>query len=148
MQPVVSTTVIAASPPIVWPYLTEPGLMKKWMGEPEMGLEIDTDWTIGNPIVIRGNHHGKFENRGVVLEFQPCEIVSYTHLSSISRLSDVPEHHAVITLRLAPRGHETLLTTHVDGFANESIYKHLNLYWLTTPEVIKKLVESSSQLTS
>jgi hypothetical protein len=47
---------------IVWPTLTDPDLMKQWMGEPTMEIEITTDWKIGNPIIITGFHPIKFEN--------------------------------------------------------------------------------------
>ncbi|HZY81583.1 MAG TPA: SRPBCC domain-containing protein, partial [Cyclobacteriaceae bacterium] len=100
---------------------------------------------VGSPIVIGGFHHAKFENRGVVVNYEPYNLIRYTHLSSISRLKDLPENYTVITFTLEPCDLHTLLTTHVEGFANESIYKHLNLYWLTTPTVIKTLVEGRLQ---
>ncbi|MEZ4710210.1 MAG: SRPBCC domain-containing protein [Caldilineaceae bacterium] len=36
-------TVINASPATVWDALTKPGLMKQWMVEPGMDIEILTD---------------------------------------------------------------------------------------------------------
>lgn len=38
------------------------------IGEPEMGIEIITNWQVGSPIVIKGFHHKKFENKGTVLQ--------------------------------------------------------------------------------
>ena len=139
--PIIAATTINSSPSDIWPYLTEPGLMKKWMGEPDMNLEIVTDWIVGNPIIIRGLHHAKFENNGTILKFDPFTIIQYTHRSSISHLRDVPENYSVITFDLSPEEQQTRLTIRVANFPSESIFKHLKLYWVTTPAVIKELVE-------
>ncbi len=37
------------------------------MGEPEIEIEIQTDWIVGNSFVIKGFHHGKFENKGEIV---------------------------------------------------------------------------------
>jgi bisphosphoglycerate-dependent phosphoglycerate mutase len=38
--------------------------MTKWMGELEMKIEIETDWRVNSPMIIRGFHHVEFENKG------------------------------------------------------------------------------------
>ena len=66
-----STSVtINSRPTAVWTTLTDPGIMVKWMGDPELELEVITDWAIGSPMVIRGFHHARFENKGVVLKYE------------------------------------------------------------------------------
>ncbi len=144
MSLITVTTNINSSPSDIWRHLTQPQLMKMWMGEPEMDLEIETQWKVGSPIVIRGFHHARFENRGVILRYEQNEVLQYTHLSSISRLKDLPENYSTTTFTLRPREVQTIMTVEVTGFPNESIFKHLNLYWTTTPAVIKKLVEERS----
>ena len=141
MHPIITATYIQSSPSLIWPWLTEERLMKRWMGEPEMNIEIITDWTVGSPIIIRGFHHAKFENKGVVLQYSPNNILQYTHLSSISRLPDLPQNYSIITFKLDQEEEQTSLTIQVGNFANESIFKHLHLYWTTTPAIIKELVE-------
>src|SRR5262245_32870098 len=94
------TLSIAATPAVVWRALTEPALMCQWMGEPEMQIEVDTDWTVGGPLVVRGFHHVRFEGRGTVRAFEPERALEYTQLSSVSRLPDVPESHHVIGFAL------------------------------------------------
>jgi uncharacterized protein YndB with AHSA1/START domain len=47
------TVVIGAAPTAVWQALTEPALMRQWMGEPEMQIAIDTAWTLGGPFARR-----------------------------------------------------------------------------------------------
>jgi len=125
----------------VWEYLTDPNLMKKWMGEPEMNIEIITDWVVGNPILIKGFHHIEFENKGTILQFNPHKIVQYSHLSSISRLPDTRENYAIITFLLTPNEKQTLLTVKIENFPTESIYKHLDFYWHGTTTILKKIIE-------
>ena len=55
---------INSAPEIVWRYLTNPELIKQWMGEPEMNIEVFTNWIVGNPILIKGFHHKRFKNKG------------------------------------------------------------------------------------
>ena len=132
---------IDATPTAVWRALTAPTLMRQWMGEPEMQLEIDTDWMVGGPIVVRGFHHVRFENRGTVRTFEPERVLEYTQLSSLSRLPDVPESHCVIGFALAPHRGGTSLTLTLRDFPTHTIYKHLDFYWRTTLEVLKQFVE-------
>lgn len=60
--------------------------MAQWTGEPELKIEIVTNWCVGGAFIIKGFHHSKFENRGEVIQFNPYRIIQYTQLSSISRL--------------------------------------------------------------
>jgi uncharacterized protein YndB with AHSA1/START domain len=137
------TVVIDAAPAVVWRALTEPTLMRRWMGEPEMQIEIDTDWTVGGPFVVRGFHHVRFEGRGTVRTFEPERALEYTQLSSVSRLPDVPESYSVITFALAPQGAGTSLTLTLRDFPTHTIYKHLDFYWRTTLEILKQFVEGT-----
>ena len=142
LLPIQETVVIAADEASVWKALTEPDRMKLWMGEPEMEIAVRTDWKIGGPIVISGFHHGRFENRGTVLAFDPHKTLRYTHLSSVSRLPDQPGSYCVLDFSLEPVGEGTSLTLTITNFPTETIYKHLAFYWKTTLKVIKELVET------
>ena len=132
---------IKASPPIVWHALTNPDIMKQWMGEPEMEIEIITNWRVGSPIVIKGFHHVKFENTGTIWQFEPDKILKYDYLSSISHLPDKPENHTIIEFRLKPYQNQTSLTLILSNFPTESIFKHINFYWTTTIETLKNWIE-------
>ncbi len=126
----------------VWRWLTVPGLMKQWMMA-GVELEILTDWKVGSPLLIAGVMNGKrFENRGIVLHFDPGQRLQYSHLSSISRLPDQPDSYSSVDFHLKPEEKRTLLTVTLSNFPNESIYKHLSFYWGGTLEVLKKLVEA------
>jgi len=132
---------INASPDIIWNTLTNPELMKKWMGEPEMEIEVETNWQVNSPIVISGFHHLKFQNRGKVLQYKINNLVQYSHLSSLSGLEDKPENYSVITFWLIPGENETTLSCTINNFPTETIFKHLQFYWRTTIISIKNMAE-------
>lgn len=135
-------TTINEPPAKVWEYLTNPTLMGKWMGEPEMNVEVITDWKIGSPILIKGFHNGNFENKGSVLQFDFPSIIQYSDLSSSSRLPDQKENYSIITFVLTPNGSNTLLDIQIENFPTASIHRHLNFYWQGTASVLKSFVEN------
>lgn len=140
-DPVSHTVLIEAPPERVWMTLTNIREMIAWMAEPEMQLEIDTNWIVGESITIRGFHHAHFENRGLVRQFAPPYHLEYSQLSSISGLADTPENHSIFEFRLDPVGGRTSLTITLRNFPTESIFRHLDFYWRVTVGLLKKFVE-------
>lgn len=125
----------------VWDALTRPSQMQLWMGEPEMAVEVLTSWEVGSPITVRGFHHVAFENTGRVLRHEPHAALTYTQLSSISRLPDTDGNHTTFAFTLEPRDGGTRLTVTLTGFPTYTIFKHLEFYWRGTMTVIKTVVE-------
>jgi len=136
-QSITKTIHIQATPTKVWHALTHIESMKQWMAEPEMDIEIDTDWKVGSP----GFHHIKFENKGTVLHFEPNQILRYTYLSSISRLPDKPESYTITEIILTAQENETLLTLNLSNFPTETILKHIDFYWNSTLQILKSWTE-------
>ncbi|HTA40835.1 MAG TPA: SRPBCC domain-containing protein [Bryobacteraceae bacterium] len=138
-----TSATINAPPSAVWRALTDPALMKQWMAEPEMRIDIVTNWRVGGPIVVSGWHHINFENKGIVLGFEPNSTLRYSHLSSVSRLPDKPENYTIIEFRLRQAGAEsTSLNLSISGFPTESIFRHFDFYWRTTIHVLKRFIEN------
>ena len=135
--------VIDTDPATIWKMLTVPELMKQWMGDPEMELEIQTDWTVNSTIIISGFHHIRFENKGTILQYSPHEVLSYSHLSSVSRLSDKPDNYSILEFVLLPFTGKTKLSVTVSNFPTEVIFRHLNFYWTTTIHRLKDLAEQA-----
>lgn len=135
------STIIDSPIERVWDALTDIEQMKAWMGEPEMALEIDADWAIGSPIVVRGVHHASFKNTGMVLALEPPTRLAYTHLSSLSRLPDEPSSYTTLEFRMTPVDDATSLKLRASGFPTASIFKHLEFYWGGTLEVLRRHVE-------
>lgn len=111
------------------------------MAETELALEIATDWTIGNPIVMTGTHHLPFENKGTVLQFEVERVLQYNYISSLSRLPDLPENYTSIKFNLSPAEGNTSLHLTISGFATETIFRHVDFYWRGTIMKLKNLIE-------
>ena len=136
---------INSNPEIIWKTLTQPELMKLWMGEAEMQIEVDTQGDIHGPITMNGFYHVPFENSGVVLRYEPFSVLQYSQLSSLSRLADKPENYSVLMFKLTPGESQTLLTVNIENFPTDSIFKHLELYWNATLNIIKQIAEDQSE---
>jgi uncharacterized protein YndB with AHSA1/START domain len=134
---------IQAHPSAVWSALTNNDLIKQWMAEPEINLQISADWNEGSVISMRGFHHVGFENKGVVLKVDPEKELRYSYLSSLSRLSDHPENYSIISFKLNQSGNNTEVVLVISNFPTESIFNHVNLYWSATLMILKQVVETS-----
>ena len=135
------TVIINAIPSTVWEFLTNPQLMKKWMFDTE--IDIITDWKVGNPITIRVDDWYKthLENNGTILAFEPNKRLSYSHLSSLSKLPNNIENYSIVDFGLTTKKDQTALTITLSNFPTETIYKHLAFYWSVTIELLKKVIE-------
>ena len=102
-----ASILIAAPRERVWDALTTPALIKQWF----FGVDTETDWVEGHPIVHRGEYQGvAYEDRGIIVRIRKPELLVHTHWSSVSGLSDAPEHYQEVTWSArgppgADRGH-------------------------------------------
>lgn len=135
------SVMVHTTPDVLWQILTQPKHMKQWLGEPEMNIEVETDWSVNSLIQIKGFHHITFVNTGRVLEYVPNTTLSYSQLDSISRLEDTPGNYSILTFRLLPQGDGTTLSLTIQNFPTLTIYKHLAFYWKTTMQVIQQYAE-------
>ncbi len=93
------TRVIPARAEDIWETLTSPAGMKAYM----MGADVETDWSVGGPITMRGEIRGKpYVDRGEVRSFEPRRRLSYTHCSAAA-----PEVEHLVTFELRPHGEST-----------------------------------------
>ncbi|MVM30774.1 SRPBCC domain-containing protein [Spirosoma sp. HMF4905] len=144
-KPISQTVSINASASTVWRHLTMPDLMKQWMLDTDMVIDIITDWKAGSPIRMKGTMHGiAFENTGTILIYDPDKTFQYSHLSSLSHLPDAPENHCVLTFTLTSIGHLTQLTLTITNFPTDAIFRHLDFYWRTAIELLKEAVEKDT----
>lgn len=134
---------IQAQPSAVWNALTNNDLIKQWMAEPEINLEILADWRSGGAISMKGFHHVEFENKGVVLKVEPGRELQYRYLSTLSQLPDQPANYSIMNFRLNPSDNHTELILTISNFPNESIFRHIDLYWQATLVILKRVVETS-----
>lgn len=127
---------------VVWQHLVSLPSMREWLGGADYSVEVDTTWVPGSAIVVRGVHHVPFENRGLVLAFVPCKELSFTHMSSLSRLPDQPSSYTRLRFVLDTQGNQTTLEFEASGFPTAAIYRHLRFYWSGTLAAFKRYVES------
>lgn len=133
--------IIQATPDRVWRALTDVTLIPQWMSETEMNVE--TGWSIGGSIIIQGRWHKmRYRNVGKVLEFRPGRVLSYSHLSSLSRLPDLPENHSHLTFTLDPVEGGTLVRLTISNSPTFEIHKHLDFYWNVTLQELAQFVQT------
>ncbi|WP_232825979.1 SRPBCC family protein [Chitinophaga alhagiae] len=144
VQQIEKAVIINAAPRQVWNALTDPALVRQWMGGPEMNITVATNWQVGQPVTISGFHHLAFENKGTVLQFEPESLLKYDYLSSLSRLPDVPESRTILAFALTPQHEHTLLTLTLSNFPTEAIFRHVDFYWRGTLEILRRFVEGAA----
>lgn len=134
-----STITIQASTDRVWSILTDPAAIKNFM----FGTDVVTDWAIGSPILWRGIWQNKeYEDRGVILEFDPGRRLVNTHFSPLSGQEDRPENYHTLTWTLATDAGKTKLTLSQDNNASAEEAAHSKSMWDTVVESVKTLAEA------
>jgi uncharacterized protein YndB with AHSA1/START domain len=95
----------------VWRALTTPELIQRWF----FGVQTESDWTQGSPIVHRGEWQGKpYVDKGEIVRIEPPHVLVHTHWSELSGTPDTPEHHQEVAWEVAERdgGSELTVTEH------------------------------------
>jgi hypothetical protein len=141
MNKIIHKVITINAPTIkVWNTLTNPDIIKEWISEEE--TSIISDWEVGSPLIFKAKWHGvMYENKGVILQFEPEKVFKYNYWSVFSRLPDSPENYSIIEQKLIPKENQTEIELKVSNLLNEAIYGHWNFYWAMTLDIIKKLIE-------
>ena len=127
----------------VWEALTNPEMIKKYM----FGTTVITDWKEGSKIIWKGEWEGKsYEDKGKILRFEPEKSLQYSHFSPLSGLHDNPENYHIVTIDLAKKDNETLVTLTQDNNPDEKTKDHSEKNWKMMLASLKKLLEESSYL--
>lgn len=130
---------IAAPATKVWDALTTPDLIERWF----FGVETETDWAVGSPIVHRGEYRGKpYEDRGTIVAVEPSHRLVHTHWSPVSGLPDRPEHYQEVTWSLSERDAGTELTVSEINLPSEEAKAVSEQAWNAALAVLKELLEA------
>jgi len=123
----------------VWDTMTNPEIIKEYL----FGTETVTDWKVGSEIVFQGEYNGqKYRDHGVILEYIPNELVSYSYWSGFSGLEDKPENYSTVTYKIAKKADSlTTLSWIQKGYATEEGYKHSSEGMAAFMEQIKGIAE-------
>jgi uncharacterized protein YndB with AHSA1/START domain len=124
----------------VWRALTDPDQVRKYMH----GTTIKTDWKVGHPVTWEGEWNGTtYQDKGTVLAFEPEQLLSTTHWSSMGGTEDTPENYKTVTYALADYDGKTTLTVRQDNNASqEDADKMAANNWGPVLEGVKAVAES------
>ena len=133
-----SSTTIDAPVDEVWRALTEPPLIKEWF----FGVDTETDWTPGSPIVHRGEWQGTpYEDKGEIVRIDPPKLLVHTHWSDVSGTPDSPEHYQEVSWALDRRNGGTQLTVTERNLPSEEAKAVSEQSWGTVLDNLKGLLE-------
>jgi uncharacterized protein YndB with AHSA1/START domain len=135
------TSSITIDAPIedVWRAVTTPALIKQWF----FGVDTETDWNVGSPLVHRGEYRGKpYEDKGEILQFDPPKLLVHTHWSDVSGEPDSPEHYQEVSWALAQRDGATELTITERNLPSEEGKAASEESWRTVLDNLKNMLET------
>jgi uncharacterized protein YndB with AHSA1/START domain len=133
-----AAVLIRAPRSLVWGALTTPEIIKQYF----FGVEVLTDWQVGSPILYRGEWQGQpFEDKGVILKFEPEKTLVSTHWSPLSGVPDLPENYHTLTYELSEREAATQVRLTQDNNASQEEREHSEQNWNMMLGSLKKLLE-------
>ena len=134
-----TSTDIHASSEKVWDALINPAAIKQYM----FGTNAVSDWRVGSPIVWKGEWQGKaYEDKGMILQFEPEHLIQYSHFSPLSGMPDKPENYHNVTIELSAKGDQTHVALSQDNNASEEERGHSEELWGMMLTALKKFLES------
>jgi uncharacterized protein YndB with AHSA1/START domain len=123
----------------VWEALTTEDLIKQWF----FGVDTETDWAEGSPIVHRGEYQGRpYEDKGTILKVEPGRLLVHTHWSPVSGLPDTPENHQEVSWALSERDGKTELTVTEINLPSEEAKGVSEQGWRTALAALTDLLEA------
>lgn len=133
-----SSTTIDAPIEEVWRALTTPDVIEEWF----FGVDTETDWEVGSPLIHRGEYQGKpYEDKGQILRFDQPERLVHSHWSDLSGTPDEPENYQEVTWALDDRDGSTELTVSERNLPSEQAKAVSDESWTMVLGNLKKLLE-------
>jgi len=141
-QDYIATAEVDINAPIdkVWDALTNPEVVKKYLHN----TNVVTDWKVGGPITWHGVWNDKpYEDKGIVLIFEPNKLLQTTHWSPMSGSEDKPENYHVVTYELTAKGDGThLVLTQSNNATQEAADSMAQKGWLPILQTMKSVLET------
>ena len=136
-----ASTTIAAPAEAVWEALTNPDSIERYM----FGAKVTTSWAEDTPIYWKGEYKGvAYEDKGIVLDFDPPNCLEFSHYSPLSGLPDIPTSYHTVMIKLEPRGKQTHVSLTQDNNADEKAKAHSQKNWEMMLGGLKTFVEEQS----
>ena len=122
----------------VWAAITTPSTIKQWF----LGVDTESDWTVGSPIVHRGEYQGKpYVDKGTIRRFEPLHVLEHDHWSEGSGLADEPDNYQVVTWTLSEQGDGTELELTERNLPSDEAAKVSEQTWSMVLGNLKQLLE-------
>jgi uncharacterized protein YndB with AHSA1/START domain len=133
-----ASTTINAPAADVWDALVTPEAIRHYM----FGAQVVSDWREGSNIVWKGEWQGKaYEDKGIILKYEPDRVLQYSHFSPLSGAADVQENYHTVTIKLDGAGEQTRVVLTQDKNASEEAREHSRKNWEMMLQGLKKYVE-------
>ncbi len=121
----------------VWETLTE--TTTDWNG---VIIQTRSEWKPDSPIIFSFVWDGKqYEDKGVIIEFEPTKVFSHTYWSAFSGLPDEEKNYSKVQYEVIPTDNGTILKLTHTNFATEIMYQHSDKNWEDTLDKIKEKCE-------
>jgi uncharacterized protein YndB with AHSA1/START domain len=135
-----ASTTIDAPKAAVWKALITPAALKQFM----FGSDVSSSWREGSPITWKGVWKGRpYEDKGVILVFDPGRRLRYSHFSPLAGKPDVPENYHTVTIDLSEAGRSTNVALTQDRNESEEERSHSEQNWTVMLEALKNYVEAT-----
>jgi uncharacterized protein YndB with AHSA1/START domain len=133
-----TSTTVDAPPARVWDALVTPEMIRRYM----FGTTVVSEWKQGATIRWKGEWNGKpYEDRGVILAFEPGRRLRYTHYSPASGLPDTSDNHHTVTIELSEHAGITRVSLAQDNNPTETARDHSEKNWSMMLDGLKRLLE-------
>lgn len=122
----------------VWDALTNPESIKQYL----FGTKAESTWKVGDPITFSGEWEGKaYQDKGIILQFEPEKVLEYTYFSSFSGKEDKPENYGIVKMMVEPEGDGTRLSLEQSNHEDEQSRAHSESNWGQVFVSIKEMLE-------
>jgi uncharacterized protein YndB with AHSA1/START domain len=135
-----SSVAIDASVDDVWRAITTPEMIKQWF----FGVDTETDWKQGSPIVHTGEWQGKpYVDKGKIVRIEPPHALVHTHWSDLSGTPDSPEHYQEVTWEVSERSDGSELTISERNLPSDEAKDASDQAWSMVLQNLKELLEGN-----
>ena len=123
----------------VWRALTTPELIKGWF----FGVDTESDWKQGSPIVHRGEWQGKpYVDKGEIVRIEPPHLLVHTHWSDLSGKPDTPEHYQEVTWEVAEQNGGSQLTVTEHNLPSDEAKETSDQAWSMVLQNLKEMLQA------
>jgi uncharacterized protein YndB with AHSA1/START domain len=135
-----SSVAIDASVDDVWRAITTPELIKQWF----FGVDTETDWKQGSPIVHTGEWQGKpYADKGEIVRIEPRHVLVHTHWSDLTGTPDSPEHYQEVTWEVSERSDGSELTISERNLPSDEAKDASDQAWSMVLQNLKVMLEGT-----